>query len=225
MPVHSPNTQTQPQQLHDETGLTISWVLPLRHKALLNYVQERNIDIEIAQQNCKQVHYLNKGQSYYAIGFKNDSGGWELRNRYSKICTSKNITVINPQNISQPNGNNACLVFEGFMDYLSYQTINKYMIPHGWRENANDCVIVLNSTANLARAKPLLEQQFVVNSFLDNDDAGKRATDEIRKMVKSGHPMWDASICYQKHKDLNDYLMSLPKLKQGQGHSHNIKIT
>jgi hypothetical protein len=96
------------------------------------------------------------------------------------------------------------------MDYLSYLTMNKWKVPRGWEEHPDDSAVVLNSVANLPKALPYLEQQFAVATFLDNDEAGRQATAAIRGMVKSGHPVWDASQCYAQRKDLNEHLMSLP---------------
>jgi hypothetical protein len=191
-------------------AITVLSVAPIYHKGLLDYLHERNIDVHIAKQNCKQVNYRVNDKTYFALGFKNDCGGYELSNKYFKGCTKKDISTINPR-INEAGDGSQCLVFEGFMDYLSYLTINKRKIPHGWVESPNDSVVVLNSVANLQKAKPFIEQQRVVNTFLDNDAAGQRAAQEIARVVKSGHPVWNASQCYQQHKDLNAYLMSLPR--------------
>ena len=54
-----------------------------------------------------------------AIGFKNDSGGYELRNPYFKGSSSpKDITTFN-------NGAKEATVFEGFIDFLSFMAIHK----------------------------------------------------------------------------------------------------
>jgi hypothetical protein len=197
-------------------GMAVVSITPIWHKALLEYLQQRNIDIEIARQHCKQIQYIANGKMYFGIGFKNDSGGYEIRNKYFKGCTSKDITIIN-KNVNKQGDLHRCLVFEGFTDYLSYLTVNKRKIPHGWNENSNDCAVILNSVSNIGKAKPFLEQQFAVSTFLDNDDAGRCAAKEVQNIIKSGHPVWNGASCYANHKDLNDYLMNLPKPKQALG--------
>jgi hypothetical protein len=189
-------------------------VVPIYHKGLTDYLRERNVDIDVAKQRCKQVHYRVNDRTYFAIGFKNDSGGYELRSRYFKGCTKKDITVINPR-ISEAGDGSQCLVFEGFMDYLSYLTMNKHNVPRGWVENPNDSIVVLNSIANVAKAKPYIEKQPAVTTLLDNDAAGQRAAQEISRMVKPGVPVRNASLCYSPCKDLNEYLASLPQVKCG----------
>ncbi|MDR1023301.1 MAG: toprim domain-containing protein, partial [Prevotellaceae bacterium] len=176
----------------------------------LDYLYERNVDVDVAKRMCRQVHYRVSDKTYFALGFKNNSGGYELRNKYFKGCTGKDITIINP-NANTVGDGATCLVFEGFIDYLSYLTLNKRNVPRGWEESPKDSVVVLNSITNLPKAKSYIEQQFAVSTFLDNDEGGRQTAAAIRGMVKSGHPVWDASQCYQKYKDLNEYAMSLPR--------------
>jgi hypothetical protein len=197
-------------------AIAILNAVPIYHRGLLDYLHERNVDADVAQKTCRQVHYRVKEKTYFALGFKNDSGGYELRSKYFKGCSGKDITTINPR-ANQPGDLSQCLVFEGFMDYLSYLTMNKHDIPRGWDANPNDSIVVLNSITNLPKAKPYLEQQFAVTTFLDNDDVGRQATAAIRRMVKSGHPVWNAAQCYAQHKDLNEYLMSLPRVRISPG--------
>lgn len=97
-------------------------VKELTHTALLNYLMLRGINSTLAQSQCKEIHYTSNGKRYFAIGFRNDVGGYELRNPYFKGCIApKAITTITNNDLT-------CHVFEGFMDYLSYLTL------HGYRE-------------------------------------------------------------------------------------------
>ena len=52
---------------------------PLCHPALVNYLDSRAIDSSIAKKFCREVHYSVGERNYFAIGFRNDYGGWELR--------------------------------------------------------------------------------------------------------------------------------------------------
>ncbi len=62
---------------------------------LLSYVRSRNIPVELAQKHLKEVHYELYDKPYYALGFKNDSGGYELRSKYFKGSSSpKDVTTI-----------------------------------------------------------------------------------------------------------------------------------
>ena len=54
----------------------------LAHPALLRYLQERRINIELAKSECKELHFVHNGKSYFAIGFPNVTGGYEVRNQF-----------------------------------------------------------------------------------------------------------------------------------------------
>ena len=78
-------------------------------------------------------------KKYFGIGFYNNSGGVEIRNKYSKICLGKkDITVIKIQD----HRNNEICVFEGFFDYLTLKNIEK-------SENVTSDYLILNTTAML----------------------------------------------------------------------------
>lgn len=188
--------KTPPQQ-----AIVIHEVTALSNHSLLTYLNERSINIDIARLHCKEVHYSVNGKPYFAVGFRNDTGGYELRNRYFKGCTSKDTTTI-----KAANNNNTCQLFEGFMDYLSFLTVKN------WQQSKAD-LIVLNSLSNLTKVKNSLTAYGSIATFLDNDEAGKRAVQEL----KSCYPnVTDQSEFYAKHKDLNEYLCSKKQLPKKQ---------
>lgn len=173
------------------TGIQINKIKKLENIALLEYLQSRAIDIPIAQQYCKECYYSVANKNYFAIAFPNDTGGYELRCKYFKGCTNKGITRMQ-------NGSDTLLVFEGFIDYLSYLTYNKsLMLP-------NDSII-LNSVSNIQQAKAIFTSYSKVNLYLDNDSTGKALTKEL---VKEFQHIVDCSYLYQKYKDFNDFLMA-----------------
>lgn len=91
--------------------------LPLTSPALFAYLRERGIGGETARKECLEVRYECRGKRYYAVGFPNIAGGFELRSRYFKGCISpKNISVIRGGEKKAA----VCCLFEGFMDYLSF---------------------------------------------------------------------------------------------------------
>ncbi|MCF0064418.1 hypothetical protein MUK70_25470 [Dyadobacter chenwenxiniae] len=64
--------------------------------AISQYLQNRGIDLSIARPYCKEVYYQVGGKSYYAAGFENRSGGYELRSQHFKGSSSpKDITHVN----------------------------------------------------------------------------------------------------------------------------------
>jgi len=162
----------------------------LNNPALLLYLRERNIHIPFAEQVCREVHFTTNDKRYFAIGFENELGGYELRNKYFQGCLSpKGITNIR-------NGNETCCIFEGFMDYLSYLTMQKI-------EKSKHDVVVLNSVANLQKAMDFLKSHKAIYTYLDNDDAGRKATELIQSIHST---VYNRSTQFAGYKDLNDYL-------------------
>lgn len=162
-------------------------VKSLVNSALLKYLGNRGITQQVASQYCKEVHYQNRDKSYFAVGFPNRSGGYEIRNAYFKGCIPpKDISVISKSCKD-------CHVFEGFIDFLSY------VVLHG------DCdAIVLNSVINVPKSIGYLNRYDSVYCHLDNDKAGHDATEQIRILCKGN--VIDASEEYEEAKDLNEFL-------------------
>ena len=123
-------------------------VWELTHPALLRYLQERGIDTTLAKSECKELHFTHNGKPYFAIGFPNVAGGYEVRNQFFKGCIApKDITHIRQS--GEPR--EKCIVFEGFMDYLSFLTLRMRDCPSLPNLDRQDYVI-LNSTANISKA-------------------------------------------------------------------------
>jgi hypothetical protein len=101
----TPSVSSKPT--NRESTIIITDIQPLTHPALLDYLKERSIDIDIAKQHCSKVYYFIMDKPYFAIGFRNNAGRWEPRNRYFKGSTNpKNITTIN-------NNSNAVMICGG----------------------------------------------------------------------------------------------------------------
>ena len=150
-------------QRHSAPSFTDTEVVPLRHHVLVAYLQERGIPAQIAAEHCKQIHYSCRGKRYYAVGFANESSGYETRNKYFKGC-------IAPKDISlrriRDGPSTDVAVFEGFIDYLSALTLG---IIQGMD------AIILNSVSNVGKAIKYLRDYNTINCYLDNDNAGKSA--------------------------------------------------
>lgn len=166
------------------------WVRPLQDSKLLGYLRERGIFADTVITNCEEVRYRVHGKRYYAIGFRNEAGGLDLRNRFFKGC-------IPPKDISlKRNGSDVCSAFEGFMDYLS--AIQLGIIASDW--------LVLNSVSNVEKALKVLGVYRRIECYLDNDDAGRRTLERLR--ADFGEKVIDCSSLYADHKDLNEFLLS-----------------
>ena len=165
---------------------------PLRHPALVGYLSSRGIVPSVAAAFCREVRYEVNGRAFFAVGFRNDAGGWELRSeRFKGGSSPKHITTID-------NRSDTVIAFEGFMDFLAYLSL-KY--PERLRIDA----AVLNSVVNLPKAVPFLSQHPVIHTFFDNDEAGRKATADLIRLCPRSE-LIDQSSFYSGHKDVNDYL-------------------
>lgn len=176
-------------------------VVPLSSPALYSYLRQRGINTELAKRECREVRYLTGDTTYFAIGFPNRSGGYEIRNKFFKGCIApKDIT-----HIRQTEPKESCYLFEGFTDYLSFLTLRLESCPERPELDRQD-YIVLNSTSNLAKAIQPLGGYGRIHCFLDNDKAGMEAVRELQE--KYGLRVRDASHIYGGYNDLNDFLRS-----------------
>ena len=179
-------------------------VLSITHPALINYLEERCIGIEIARTVCKELHFDTRGKHYFGIGFPNIAGGYEIRNPFFKGgITPKDISLFHNEESKQ-----SCFVFEGFIDFLSFMML---------RRKENDGLkrqdyLVLNSVSNVHKALESLSHYKNVQCFLDNDEAGRNAYKQLSKEL--GSSVLDSSSLYSDFKDLNDYLCAEVKHSQ-----------
>ena len=169
-------------------------IMPLGSHALVAYLQERDIPPEISKAHCQQIHYCCRGKRYYAVAFANESGGYEIRNRYFKGCISpKDISIRRIRN-----GPSAeCAVFEGFIDYMSALTLGIIGAD----------AIILNSVSNVNKAIPHLRDYIAIHCYLDNDVAGKTALGQLTEQLEIS--VIDRSTLYSGYNDLNEYLTTI----------------
>jgi hypothetical protein len=180
------------QRSDDGGRLMVKLVHPIFSYPLKAYLHERSIPLSVAQRFCKEVSYAVNGRQYYGIGFQNDAGGWEIRNRHFKYSSApKDITTLAA-------GATDVKVFEGFFDFLSWQCLHP-----GCGPKPLDFVI-LNGAGMFDRALPFLKQHQHVGLWLDRDVTGRRYTEYALSL---GAGFKDESALFSKHKDLNDWLV------------------
>ena len=166
-------------------------IKPLNNQALINYLKSRKIDYRASQGYLKEIYYKVGDKTYFGLAFKNNSGGYEIRNKYFKGAVgTKDITTIQAGEKKKE-----CVVFEGFMDFLSYLTI---------KTNTNKDFIILNSVALTDKAIEVIKQYNDISLALDNDQAGDIATQKILKHLPGAI---DVRGYYKSFKDLNEFIM------------------
>lgn len=177
-------------------------VIPLKHPALLSYLQSRHIDLEIGRQYCREIHYTLDHKRYFSIAFQNSDGDYEVRNPYFKGCFGKKTITLLP--LVSRQRQEGCIVFEGFMDFLAYLTLLKRGDPLFFIEEPCD-YLVMNSVNNLKVCLVELECYRHIHCFLDNDEAGQRTTDIISQCCE--YRVTNETFRYAEYKDVNDYLI------------------
>lgn len=173
-------------------------VCQLAHPALLQYLDKRGIDRDVGGKYLSQIVFKHpqSGSRYFALGFPSGDG-YEARNALFKgfVGTTKDITVLD-----QPNAS-LLLVFEGFMDFLTYLTIKGL-------QDAPGTVVILNSGNMKARALPYLQDNRFskIQLFLDHDAVGQSTVDLFTSIVEGDH-IEDMRPFYAGFNDLNEWYL------------------
>ena len=161
--------------------------------ALLRYIESRCIPIGVARKFCSEIEFRLYDKVYTAIGFRNDKGGFELRNENFKGGNSPKTTTFFDR------GSDEVAVFEGFFDFLSFETI------HATNHDVNCNCLVLNSLAFFNLAKDLMDKHKTVNLYLDNNPRGIECTRLALEWDKNKYK--DLSKYFREGEDLNDWLI------------------
>lgn len=162
----------QKEDTQKTATIEIKHLQPLQNRTLIEYIETRKIPANIAAKYCQEAYYqvtnpeTGEIKRYFALAFRNDCNGYELRNKYFKGGTSpKAITTI-PGSLKKVN------VFEGWIDMLSALVYYRQASPHA-------TTIVLNSLSHLRQLYDILPNFEKINLYLDMDQAGQRAATDI----------------------------------------------
>lgn len=198
--------QTKPLKSH--SNYHIDKIIDIAHPNLILYLHGRGLS-EKVYSFIKELWFTIENKQLYAVGFKNNSEGWELRNSFYKgALHKKDVTVLSfsketesvSNNENQKNSiNHKIAVFEGFTDALSFIEMQKTF---------QGDLLVLNSTTMLKKALTVLDSYSEISLFLDNDPTGRECTKQILKVYSYAK---DFSHLYSDHKDLNEYLIAKRK--------------
>lgn len=186
-------------------AIIIRDIKPLGNNPAINsYLATRGISLDLARPYCREVYYKIGDYNYFAAGFENRSGGYELRSEYFKGSTStKDITHIEK-------GHKSVCVVEGFMDFLSLLELRK-------SEPVRSDFVVLNSVSLADRSLDILRNYRTVFVYPDHDAAGSRL---LEKFEHAKINCVDASGIYKDYKDLNQMLVASKQLEKQPLHQH-----
>jgi hypothetical protein len=127
-------------------------------------------------------------KNYFAAGWQNEVGGWEVRNKYFKGCLGKKgVTLLRANN-------RQLAVFEGFFNYLSWRTENP---------NSNKSILVLNSLALIDQGLEKAKQYSDIDIYMDHDPAGHTTLKQWSSALPYSR---DKSSVYNNFNDYNDKL-------------------
>ena len=189
-----------PELNKTQQGLKINTITEIKHPALINYHISRAISPKTANSYLKEVHYRIYDKNYFALGFKNDQGGWELRNKYFKGASSPKFHtyIIKTRTRSLD-------LFEGYFDFLSFIELNNIT-------ELRNSVLVLNSCSFVNACIPILASYDQINCYMDNDTYSKKGA-EVTKLITTKHPnvVDHSRSIYPDVKDLNEYLCKKQK--------------
>lgn len=188
----------KPKQMR--SGIEIVAIEPLTNAELIDYMtQERKIEYDVVIKYCECVSFKfpyskkDPNRIYTGVGFKNDMGGYEIRNSWQRVATTpKCFTTIKGSKEKE----GECLLFEAWIDFLTYLTVHNITVP-------KLRAYVLNGTGMVRALKPFLEGK-TVYTYTDSDRAG----DSVIKSLDESKVV-DMRHMFMFYNDYNEYLQNL----------------
>jgi len=174
-----------------EKKITVVSFGQIESPALIRYLKFRKIPYELAQRFYCEVKYELYKKLYYALGFKNDKGGYELRNPGFKGSASPKAPTFIDRGFDEVE------VFEGSMSFSSF------LVVYGNWEELESNFLILNSLSFFEKVRPLLEKHRWINLHLDRDKAGMKRT---LKAFGYSPKYRNVSVHYWCYNDWNDFL-------------------
>lgn len=168
--------------------------------AITDYLNERGI-WETAQGRMKEVYYYAEDEkklrkSFFAAGWQNETGSWEVRNKYFKGCVgNKAMTNI-------LGDSDRLVIFEGYIDYLSWLT------EHA---QATATILVLNTMSFIQAAISIANDYENIDLYFDRDKTGYEAALRFKDTLPRAI---DRSHIYDRHNDYNDRIKAAIKARQ-----------
>jgi hypothetical protein len=159
---------------------------------ITNYLKGRGV-FKAAGSELNEVYYYAEDQKgvrkhFFSAGWKNENGGWEIRNKYFKGCIGHrglNFLEGHKKNLA---------IFDNFLNYLGWKTENPA---------ADESIIILNSLALLRIGIERAKAFSAIGLYLARDQPGHQATSEFIKTLPYAS---DRSSAYSGFHDYNDKL-------------------
>lgn len=170
--------------------------------AISSYLESRGVLQEALNSGLIQEVYYdyiddnNTKTRYFGAGWKNDSGGYDIRNKYGKIC------IDNKDILTVKGSSNRFVLFEGMMNYHSAIALKE--VSH------QDNAFILNTTAFTGKVINILKDLNVTSPeiFFDNGKGGRKFSDMIKAEIPRAV---DRADLYLGFDDYNEKHMQLLK--------------
>lgn len=173
--------------------------IQIKNPLITEYLLRRGISVSLSSRYLLEIHYRNidKGKNYFGFGMPNCSNnGYEVRSASDdivfKTAFNRDVSII--EGTHPKYGVN---VFEGMLDALSMMEALKV------NRLRND-TIIMHSLSSFSRTCDRIRdnEYSVINLFLDNNDSGRKYTDNFRSFF--GDRVRDKSELYDQYEDVND---------------------
>lgn len=181
----------------------------LSDPALIRYLElRRGIPFHVARHKVKQLLVRNKKtvKNFVAIGFKNEDGGYAIRNPKVKAHIGPRAISFIRGKVPKPDG---IQIFKDIYDYLS-------AIVYRNGKPFDEDSIILNSMDCLQDMTAYILNygyQYAC-AWLGNNEQGKAGTELLRGFcAKEKLRFQTANETYKDFKDLNDKLSSLLRIR------------
>ncbi|WDF55872.1 hypothetical protein [Mucilaginibacter sp. KACC 22063] len=169
----------------------IDTICPLGQTPAIRQFLERRGIWEEAQGILQEVHYrrVDKKEEpiiYCAAGHCNESGGWQVRNKYFKGCLgNKGLTLLHGDN-------RRLCVFKGIFDYLSWK--------HDHPESA-DSALMVNRYTLLPAAIKVAMRYPALTVYFDHSPEGHQS---LRQFITELPYATDGTPAFSGHHDYNE---------------------
>ena len=181
----------------------------IQHPSILRYLmEERCLTKPVIQNYLKEVYFedTQKEKVFFAPGIANLKGGYEINNQVNGI-KFKSVVPSSSKSMSFIQGTeqrNRLLVFEGFLDALSY-------LVYYQQERFADSVLILNSASLEKEAISFIQDKDfdMIEGYFDHDARGKELNGSFSAVL--GQFFQDRSHLYVGHSDFNALLQSRKK--------------
>jgi hypothetical protein len=185
----SVSQETTPLTSPASPAIQILQTQPIQSFALTHYLWERRIPLHVAQRYCVEAQYIIGEKTYYALGIRNDAGGYHLANRYHEYTAG-------PQTLTFISSRSPDIAI--FTHPLSLLTLASLLY---YSDQALPDLIIIPDPAFLDSAQTVLSTHRKKHLFPDLNTTGQ----QISKSLSSLPYCIDHSPLYRAYKTLHHF--------------------